>query len=325
MKRIAPFILFLNLIILSVYAQNDLEAINTGAANFLTITPDARTAGMGGVGVALTGNDNTVFYNGASSLSDKYRKGGITYNLTPWMREHKSGYSFHSLGGFYKINQKNAIIGGLRYLNYPEVETTGNNKNIHPKEWAVDIGYAREVFKDFALSATFKYIRSDMGDIGEAKSSGAVAFDIGALYKREIPVMQDAFWTVGLQLSNVGSKIKYLDTKESLPSMVKLGGSINLPFNPTHKLIFTTDMGYRLAPSDAQSFNLSLGAEYILIDHFKFRGGYHYGDDKKGDASYGTLGLGINYYGAHLDFSWLFANNDNMLRNTFWTSVGFSF
>lgn len=45
----------------TVYGQDEVTAINTGAANFLTIMPDARTAALAGAGVSLTGNENAIF------------------------------------------------------------------------------------------------------------------------------------------------------------------------------------------------------------------------------------------------------------------------
>lgn len=66
------------------------------------------------------------------------------------MRDYESGYSLHSLGSFYKINQRNAILLGLRYFGYPEMDGTGEGASgIHPKEIAVEAGYAYEVIKNF--------------------------------------------------------------------------------------------------------------------------------------------------------------------------------
>ena len=45
--------------------------------------------------------------------------------------------SLHTLGGFYKIDEKNVILAGFRYYNYPKLgvlETGG--ESIRPKELA---------------------------------------------------------------------------------------------------------------------------------------------------------------------------------------------
>ncbi|MCD7901010.1 MAG: PorV/PorQ family protein [Bacteroides sp.] len=328
MKKIIVSIFFLSFTTWTAKGQNEMKPINTGAANFLTIAPDAQGAATGGAGVAVTGRDHTIFYNAAGALLDNTRKGGVTATFAPWMRGQESGHSLNSLAGFYKIDNKNALLASVRYYHYPKIEEITGGEitgKIHPKELAIDIGYARELFQNFAVSATFRYVYSNMGNIGEAKNASAVAFDIGALYKQAFSMMPEGSWALGLTVSNIGSKIKYLDTKEDLPAVAKLGGSVDLPFSNNHRIMLVADFGYRFLPSDIKAANVSAGLEYTLMQHLMFRGGYHYGDTDKGDNSYGTAGLGINYLGGHVDFTWLFAQNDSPLKNSFWVSLGFSF
>lgn len=327
MRRLFLYLFIIGTTFAKTYGQEESGPINTGAANYLTIPTDARSAAMGGTGVAVMGGDNAIFQNGAIALSaDTARKGGVTYTYAPWMRDYESGYSLHSLGGYYKINKRNAILLGFRYFGYPKMDGTGGNASgIHPKEMAVEAGYAYEVVKNLSVSATFKYLYSDMGKIGNSSGASSVAFDLGVFYKQEISNWQGANWSVGAHASNLGPKIKYLTSKEALPAMVKVGGATDLPFSQKHRLILTADLGYRLSPADVQAFNVSAGAEYICMEHFKLRGGYHYGDKDKGDASYTTAGAGVEYAGVHLDFAWLFAGNDYLARNTFWLSLGYSF
>jgi len=329
MKKVILSLIILTAFTAVLYGQEEFEPIQAGAANFLTIPTNASSAAMGGTGVAVENNDQAIFYNGATTLLNDSRKGGITYNFTPWMRDYESGYSLNSVAGFYKIDKRNALLAGFRYYNYPKVnyktQETNPTKNIHPKEFAVDLGYARELYSNLALSATLRYIHSDMGNIGDAKSANAIAFDIGAFYKKEMRFLQDANWGLGIQFAHIGSKIKYLDTKEHIPTLAKFGGSVYLPFSNIHKLMATTDLGYRFTPSDVSSINVSVGAEYTLLNHFMLRGGYHYGDKEKADESYGTAGLGVKCQGAHLDFSWLFAESESPLKNTFWISLGYLF
>ena len=227
---------------------------------------------------------------------------------------------------FYKINQRNAILLGLRYFGYPEMDGTGEGASgIHPKEIAVEAGYAYEVIKNFSVSATFKYLFSDMGRIGNSRGASSVAFDLGVLYKCGINDWEGAGWSVGLHVSNLGPKINYLTSKDALPATVKVGGAADLPFLQMHKLTLTADLGYRLSPADVQALSVSAGAEYAWRELVMLRGGYHCGDKKKGDASYATAGAGVEYAGVRLDFAWLFAGHEYLARNTFWVSLGYSF
>lgn len=71
MKKTIFCVIALGMSVATVYGQDEVTAINTGAANFLTIMPDARTAALAGAGVSLTGNENAIFLNGASIAADK--------------------------------------------------------------------------------------------------------------------------------------------------------------------------------------------------------------------------------------------------------------
>ena len=164
MKRIGLYLFIIGITFIKAYGQEDSGPVNTGAANYLTIPVDARSAAMVGAGMSISWGNNTVFHNGAATLSEAMHKGGVTYTYSPWMRDYESGYSLHSLGGFYKINKRNAILLGFRYFGYPEMDGIGEDASgIHPKEIAVVAGYAYEVIKNLSVSATFKYLYSDMG------------------------------------------------------------------------------------------------------------------------------------------------------------------
>lgn len=311
------------------HAQNDPEPIHTGVANFLTIPSDARTLGMGGANVALTHNNNPALYNGAGIFFGAPEKSGVSYGYTPWMRDYESGHHLHSIGGYHTINNRNAVYAGLRYYGYPKLQVFEGGqpagKHIRPSEWAIDLGYARKISNKLALAATLRFIYSDMGNIGGAKSAKAVAMDISALYADKFPGIQGAKWTAGIQLSNFGSELKYLDKKEKLPTMGKLGGTVCLPIGLAHQITVAADLGYRMLPSDVQSIQVSSGLEYTLLNHILFRGGYHYGDKNKGDWSYASAGAGVTYQGALLDFSWLFAESNSPIKNTFSISCGVNF
>lgn len=328
MKRILFSLFIVSVITWNAKAQEYLAPINTGASNFLSLIPDARSAGLGGTSVALTQSNNAIFHNAATSVFDSQKR-GVSYTFAPVMRDFESGHSLNTIGGFYKLDKRNVILAGFRYYHYPKVEgmevDESVSKSFRPKEWSLDLGYAREIISNLSVSATARLIHSDMGTFDGAKSANAVAFDLGAFYQQSFQFMEKASWAAGLQVSNIGSKIKYLNTEESLPAFVKAGGAVDLSFTAMHRLIATADLGYRISPADVRSVGLSAGAEYIFMEHFKARGGYHYGDQKKGDTNYGTAGLGVSYGGAQLDFAWLFAEKESPMKNSFWLSVGYSF
>ena len=54
MKRIGLYLFIIGITFTKAYGQEDSGPVNTGAANYLTIPVDARSAAMGGAGVAIS-------------------------------------------------------------------------------------------------------------------------------------------------------------------------------------------------------------------------------------------------------------------------------
>ena len=63
MKRIGLYLFIIGITFIKAYGQEDSGPVNTGAANYLTIPVDARSAAMGGAGVAISRVNNAVFHN----------------------------------------------------------------------------------------------------------------------------------------------------------------------------------------------------------------------------------------------------------------------
>ena len=306
--------------------QAQSSVLETGAANFLNITADARTAGMAGTGVALSGSNQSVYLNPAASLSEGNKRGGFTYTYAPWMRDAQKGFSLHSLGGFYQIDEDNAVLLGMRYFNYPKVNVSDAMDTFRPKEMAIEAAYARRIYKGLSAALALRYIYSDLGKgVEGAKTASAVAVDLSLFYQQLLDEEGDNFWNLGLKFSQLGSELKYLETKEKLPMRLQAGGALGLRLAEQHRVLLSTEVAYRMQPSDVSAVSASFGAEYTLADSFMFRGGYHYGDNQKADGSYGTVGAGFKRYGGSFDFAWLFADKECLYRNTFWLSLGYSF
>ncbi|MDE5638756.1 MAG: PorV/PorQ family protein [Odoribacter sp.] len=327
MKKIYITSIFLYLISFAVFAQVETNS-DSEAASFLGITPDARSAGMGGVGTALNPDAFSLYHNAASTLFSK-EKGAIAFSYAPWMRDLVSGSTLISIGSFYKINNKQSVVVGFRNFSHPDMNFKDENGNIiekfTPNEWTFDLGYSRLLTKNLSMALTLHYIHSDMGSYNGSDAASAVAFDFSVFYQRKTSLMDSATWSVGLQVANIGSKIKYLDTKYDLPGKVSVGGQLNLPFSKNHILNCALDLGYQMIPSGSANFYAGVGAEYTCMKYAVLRAGYHLGDKDKGYNSYGSVGCGVRYYHISGDFSYLLAGSDNPLKNSYQLSIGIDF
>ena len=68
----------------SIGDVGQINAINT-AVPFLRIIPDARSGGMGDVGVAISSDANSTYFNN-SKLVFAPKNIGISLSYTPWLR-----------------------------------------------------------------------------------------------------------------------------------------------------------------------------------------------------------------------------------------------
>ena len=69
-----------------VQAQDPTINVVTSAVPFLRISPDARSGGMGDVGIATSPDANSAFWNLAKTPFN-VNKGGISVTYTPWLKD----------------------------------------------------------------------------------------------------------------------------------------------------------------------------------------------------------------------------------------------
>lgn len=303
------------------------EADDFGAVPFVNFVPDARSAAMGGVGVALSAGSYAVFHNPASvAFSDN--RAEFAYSYAPWMRDVASGSSLNSVAGYYRFDDKRGISAAFRHFTNHKVEWMdghGNPKGTHkPKEWAMDIAYSRLLGRFWSASGTLKYISSDLGSFGGADKASTVAFDIALMCSLDMLSVKGGKWGVGMKLSNVGSKMKYGEEKHKLPSTLMVGVSAFVPLNEGSSLEFALDAGTQYQPSDASGIDVGIGAEYRFLRYALLRAGFH-ADGKDSKNNYGSFGAGIRAGHIRGDVSYWATGSDSMLKNTFCISVGVAF
>ena len=66
--------------------------------------------------------------------------------------------------------------------------------------------------------------------------------------------------------------------------------------------------------NEIQEVNIAIGAEYWYNNQFGFRAGYFYENPNKGNRKYFTVGAGIKYSIAGLNFSYIFPTGSGTSR-----------
>ena len=220
-----------------------------------TIAPDARAAGMGDVGAATDPDVNSQYWNPA-----KYpfciSRAGISLNYTPWLRQLVNDISLAYVSGYYRIGDYSAISGSLRYFSLGEVMTSmeDNAMTVKPYEMSIDVAYSLMLSEKFSLAAAIRWLYSDLRYDYSEDSSPASAFaaDIAMYYNNYINIGQrECQLGLGMNISNVGSKIKYFgdDRSNFLPANLRIGASLMVPINEYNPFTIAADANKLLVPT----------------------------------------------------------------------------
>jgi hypothetical protein len=317
----------------------------------LLIAPDSRAGSMGDVGAASKPDANSIHWN-AAKLAFTESKADVTFTYSPWLRNLVNDISLAYLAGYYKVNERSAIGASLTYFSLGDMAFVDENQvskgNYSPNEFAVDVAYSMKLTDHFSASVTGRYIRSDLTQgqsVGTTPTFAAQAgaADVGLYYQNEIKGEKPSSYAMGLQISNLGSKISYSDnmTKDFLPANLRLGGRYTTNFDQFNEMSFMLDFNKLLVPTPAiyengqvvygkdgnvgsvqgaiqsfadapngfqeelQEISISAGAEYWYRKVFAVRAGYFYENAKKGNRQYLTFGAGLKYNVLKLDIAYL--------------------
>ncbi|HEX8377760.1 MAG TPA: type IX secretion system outer membrane channel protein PorV [Pedobacter sp.] len=340
---------------------------------FLSISPDARSGAMGEVGAAISPDANSIHWNPAK-LAFLENDKGASFSYSPWLQGLVNDISLAYLSGYYRLDDRNTVGGSLRYFSLGTINLTDNegndNGSYNPNEFAIDGTFARKFGEDFSLGTAVRFIYSNLLNgqftLGQQTKPGtALAADVSAFYKRETVLFNsDARFALGLNISNIGTKISYTDnaSKIFIPTNLKLGTATTF-LNGPGEFTVALDINKLLVPtppridektgeiigkdpdrsvpagifgsfSDApggfseelQEINYSLGMEYWYDKQFALRTGFFYESPQKGNRQYLTLGAGLRYNVLNLDFAYLLASQQKSpLANTLRFSLVFNF
>ncbi len=343
-------------------------AVSTGVP-FLLIGPNARFSGMGETGTAIA-DDATAMHWNPSGLAFQDNAGTeVNFTHSPWLAGLGIGDLFYDyLAGKKYVKSLHGTIGAsLTYLNIGEVIFTdeqgnGNEANNYKAyELAFALAYATKLSPSLGVGITSRFIYSRLSPnaiVGNEQGKGtafSTSFDLSMLWrpKTGAKFLKDRF-SLGVNLSNLGPKISYVDAAQAdpIPTQLRLGLAyqvVKSEFNnltiatdfskllvhrfidangvpqsdPFYKAIFTSFQGN--VPASIQT---SIGAEYWYGKPklIALRAGYFYEDPSNGNRKFITLGAGIKYSIYGFDFSYINTIEENHpLANTlrFGLNVGF--
>ncbi|MBL7754965.1 MAG: type IX secretion system outer membrane channel protein PorV [Chitinophagaceae bacterium] len=265
--------LALSLASTSLFAQTsptldgrDYNTITT-AVPFMRISPDARSGAMGDVGIAISPDANSQFWN-VSKLAMSERDAGLSITYTPWLKDLVPDIFLAYIAGYAKFGEKDnknqAVSFSMRYfslgdINYTDInaQPAGTGK---PREFSFDLGYSRKLSDNLSIGLSGKIIHSNIIN-GAGNSNGvtykpgtAYAVDFGMFFTKPLnfneETGQGSSVNAGLAITNLGSKISYSnDRKDFIPTNLGLGLAYNYNIDEFNKLSIGLDLNKLLVPS----------------------------------------------------------------------------
>ncbi|HEY6193125.1 MAG TPA: type IX secretion system outer membrane channel protein PorV [Bacteroidota bacterium] len=329
------------------------EAQGESAVPFLLLAPNARADAMGEAGGALADDAAAAFWNPAGLAFLPGQEVSITHsNLLPQFQQSDLFYDY--------LAYRNHIddIGGtisatLTYESLGEFNETRDTPDIistfRAYEMAVTAGYSTKVLSDLGVGLNLRYIRSSLAPFnvqGQDRQGVAstVSFDVAALWK---PSFFDSRLNIGLDLSNLGPKLTYIDQAQAdpLPTNLRLafsGQIIKTEYNNINLVLDFTRILVRRRPEvdDSITFaiitpasvdplpkalfsawgdgglkkvDIATGLEYWYGSPrlIALRFGYFYENPNYGNRKFLTFGAGVRYDVYGFDFSYLSAVEEN--------------
>lgn len=371
MKFIPKGILILTLpcMFASAFAQDTDRSIPT-AMSYLLTRPDARSSGMGDVGVATPTDANALYANPAKIVFSQ-NKAEMNLSHLPLMPYLTDDVSLSNFSAFKKMNDKSALGLSIYYLSYGKIVGMDGQgfftQNIYPIEYTIDMSYARKMSNHFSLALSARYLHSDINDGVsngiEVDPSNAFAMDVGAYFQKEqLSGAEGARWAFGVMISNIGTKVKYTQSKtQFLPTSFRLGAAYSfLADRSKQRLTFSTELNKLLVPTPPEydsngqivagkdpnrsvvsaiftsfgdapgglaeewrEISIGTGLEYLLDETFAFRTGYFYEHEDKGNRQHFALGSGVKYRNFNFDLAYIIPTaNRFVLKNSIKLSLG---
>lgn len=256
-KRMRLYILgLLTLLALPAAAQKEdfFNPVNTSVTS-QTIAPDARSAGMGDVGVATDPDVVSQYWNPAK-YPFTISRAGVALNNTPWLRELVNDMDLAYLAGYYRIGDYSAVSASLRYFSLGEVflGTSDDAMTINPYEMSLDVAYSLMLSETFSIGAAVRWIYSDLtyDYTSDTAPGSAFAADLACYYQNYINLGQrECQLGLGLNISNIGSKISFGgdNNSEFIPTNMRLGASLMIPIDEYNRFTIAADANKLLVPT----------------------------------------------------------------------------
>lgn len=246
------------------HAAAEFEKVGTIGAQFLKIGVGARAQAMGGAFVSVADDASAIYWNPAGVA--RINKTVLNINHLSWLAD----ISFTQAAYVFELSfipGKLAINARSLYMDEQAVRTVfrpeGTGKSFDNGDVAVGLTYARSFTDKFSAGVSWNFLQSTLATY----EATAYTFDFGTLYDTGYRSLR-----IGMAIQNIGSEMQFLDDSVKMPTVFRVGMSMNLYESDTHLLISAAEFSH---PPDNNE-RASWGMEYGFKEFFFARGGYQF-------------------------------------------------
>lgn len=317
MKNIKKYLVFV--LFISAAVASFAQSAGRTALPFLRMDMGARYYGMAGAATAFADDvTGMTFYNpAAAGKVESFQISGSTFESNLDMKNHYAGLAFPV--GFLSFFGNNPTTLGISAYIFDKGDIEDLNVN---RQIGDDLSFTLTIGEhigtstwdllgdtsnlDHYVGINARYIRSSLPkpEGGDAKAD-AFAFDAG------YDVVIDNHYGLGIAVKNLGSKIKYINEKDPLPTTIN-AGIFYTPVDMEYvKWTLTSD--YIRYIKDKED-RIRVGTEAVFMDILAVRGGLRLMEEI--DTEY-TLGFGLKLFGFEVDFGTILnpqLNDDNLYQ-----------
>lgn len=240
--------------------KDKLNTITT-AVPFLMVAPDSRAGAMGDAGVASSPDANSLHWNPAKFAFIE-KDMGFSVSYSPWLKALVNDINLAYVTGYKRIDNMSAFAVSLLYFSLGDITFTNDigieTGTYRPNEFAIDGCYSRKFTDNFSMAISGRYIYSNLTQgqfVGgmETHAGQSIATDVALYYRKELKFKNrmKGQWALGMNISNIGSKISYTASTERdfIPTNLRVGPSFTLDFDDYNSLTFMVDLNKLLVPS----------------------------------------------------------------------------
>lgn len=299
----------------------DLDKLAQTSMKFLSLTVDAKSAGMANAMTAMDHANAGAMFHNPSQMAEMDGSASVMLGRASWLADinhNVAGVAYRP--GFGQYGVFGFTVRSVDYGSFRKTILADNDQGYtqigtySPTALSVGLGYARSLTDRIRVGANFKYATQELGDhvISISDEDGQTTrnyqvdtpvFDFGLVYETGFRSLDFAF-----SIRNFSQEVSYADASFELPLTFRIGVAMDMmdvvPLSSdVHDLNVSID-ARRSRDFDEQ---IRAGGEYVFMNTLALRGGYAFPTSEEAfsagvglQQSIGDLSGAFNY--AYTDF-----------------------